>query len=399
MGRRALTSHAVSKKHRLAANGARTPSVASFLTPPASEPSGAVVTKAGPVASGSAPPSSSTTATDIQPECAAKDIFQRDTEVINAEVMWCLNAVMTHTSFRTAAASASLFPLMFPSSATAKKVQLGKDMVGYTIVYGLAPFFRESLVSELNQASYLVLAFDESLNKVAQKEQMDVLVRFWSDAEGSVKTRYLTSCFLGRTRAQDFLSAFKSATDGLSRSKILQISMDGPNVNMKFLREIKQELCESNDGRHILDVGSCGLHVVNGAFKTGHAATDLAALNHLSDVLVQARPPNMGRGHHFGLLHAWVTGMQQLQDPGPETVGLPPWNPTVERQWARLEKNVAGSLRYIDASSRASKCAHPWLEQGLELGQEARDLFHRMQAGFLVLRQTHAHCMNAVSAR
>nr|XP_054921779.1 uncharacterized protein LOC129382223 [Dermacentor andersoni] len=49
--------------------------------------------------------------------------------------------------------------------------------------------------------------------------------------------------------------------------------MDGPNVNMKFLREIKQELCESNDGRQILDVGSCGLHVVNGAFKTGHAAT------------------------------------------------------------------------------------------------------------------------------
>ncbi|XP_049518510.1 uncharacterized protein LOC125943340 [Dermacentor silvarum] len=269
MGRRAVTSHAESKKHRLAASGAKTPSVASFLTPPA-----AVVIKAGPVASGSAlPSSSSTTATDSQPERATKDIFQRDTEVIKAEVMWCLNAVMTHTSLRAAAASASLFPLMFPSSATAKKMQLGKDKVGYTIVHGLAPFFRESLVSEVSQASHLVVAFDESLNNVAQKEQMDVLVRFWSDAEESVKTRYLTSCFLGHTRAEELVSAFKSATDGLSRSKILQISMDGPNVNMKFLREIKQELCESSDGRQILDVGSCGLHVVNGAFKTGHAAT------------------------------------------------------------------------------------------------------------------------------
>ncbi|XP_065298163.2 uncharacterized protein [Dermacentor albipictus] len=262
------------KKHRLAANGARTPSVASFLMPPASEPPCAVVIKAGPVATGCAPPSSaSTTATNIQPKRTAKDIFQRDTEVINAEVMWCLNAVMTHTSFRAAAAWASLFPLMFPSSATAKKVQLGKDKVGYTIVYGLAPFFRESLVLELNQASYIVFAFDESLNKVAQKEQMDVLARFWSDAEGSGKTRYLMSCFLGRMRAEELVSAFKSATDGLSRSKILQISIDGPNVNMMFLREIKQELCESNDGRQILDVGSCGLHVANGAFKTGHTAT------------------------------------------------------------------------------------------------------------------------------
>ncbi|KAH7978441.1 hypothetical protein HPB49_005518 [Dermacentor silvarum] len=104
MGRRAVTSHAESKKHRLAATGARTPSVASFLTPPA-----AVVIKAGPVASGSAQPSSSsTTATDSQPERATKDI-QRDTKVIKAEVMWCLNAVMTHTSLLAAAASASLF--------------------------------------------------------------------------------------------------------------------------------------------------------------------------------------------------------------------------------------------------------------------------------------------------
>lgn len=273
MGRRALTSHAESKKHRLAATGAATPSVTSFFTTPARKPAAAIV-QAGPVASSSVPPSfASTAATDIQPERAAKDIFQRDIEVINAEVMWCLNAVMTHTSYRAAAASASLFPLMFPSSATAKKVQLGKDKVGYTVVYGLAPFFKEILVSEVSQASHLVVAFDESLNKVAQKEQMDVLVRFWSEAEECVKTRYLTSCFLGRTRAEELVSAFKSATDGLSRSKILQISMDGPNVNMKFLREIKQELCDSSDSPQILEVGSCGLHVVNGAFKTGHAAT------------------------------------------------------------------------------------------------------------------------------
>lgn len=162
---------------------------------------------------------------------------------------------------------------MFPSSATAKKVQLGKDKVGYTIVYGLAPFFKEVVLSEVSKASHIVVAFDESLNKIAQKEQMDVLVRFWPDGEECVKTRYLTSCFLGRTRAEELVSAFKSATDVLSQTRILQISMDGPNVNMKFLRDIKQELCDSNDGRRILEVGSCGLHVVNGAFKTGHAST------------------------------------------------------------------------------------------------------------------------------
>lgn len=188
MGRRALTSHAESKKHRLAASGTATTSVASFLKPPASKPPAAVV-EVSPVASGSARPSSaSTAATDIQPERAA-NVFQRDMETIKAEVLWCLNAVMTHTLYRAAAASASLFPLMFPSSATAKKVQLGKDKVGYTIVYGLAPFFKEVVLSEVSKASHIVVAFDESLNKIAQKEQMDVLVRFWPDGEECVKTR------------------------------------------------------------------------------------------------------------------------------------------------------------------------------------------------------------------
>ncbi|KAH6947448.1 hypothetical protein HPB50_019037 [Hyalomma asiaticum] len=210
--------------------------------PPTSGPPVAVVTKMGPVMPGSAQASpATTTPTDFEPRSTAKDLFQRDKEVINSEVIWCLNAVMTHSSFRAAAALASLFPLMFPSSATANKMQLGRDKVAYTIVCGLAPFFKESLMSEVNEAPYLVIAFDELLNKVAQKEQMGMLVR------------YLMSCFLGRTRAEELVSAFKRATEGLSRSKILQISMDEPNVNMKFLREIKEELRESNDGHLILD--------------------------------------------------------------------------------------------------------------------------------------------------
>ncbi|KAH8034074.1 hypothetical protein HPB51_019429 [Rhipicephalus microplus] len=49
--------------------------------------------------------------------------------------------------------------------------------------------------------------------------------------------------------------------------------MDGPNVNMKFLRSLKEELKELDESHNILDIGSCGLHVMNGAYKAGHAAT------------------------------------------------------------------------------------------------------------------------------
>ncbi|KAH6935107.1 hypothetical protein HPB50_003423 [Hyalomma asiaticum] len=178
---------------------------------------------------------------------------------------------MTHGSFRSAAASAALFPLIFPSSEVAAKVQLGKDKVGYTICHGIAPYFRNMLLSSLVNVPYLVVCFDEALNKVTQKQQMDVLIRYWDAADDSVKTRYLTSCFLGHTCAEDLASAFRKAVQEI-KAKILQVSMDGPNVNFKFLRSLKEELRESDES-HILDIGSCGLHVINGAYKAGHVAS------------------------------------------------------------------------------------------------------------------------------
>lgn len=49
--------------------------------------------------------------------------------------------------------------------------------------------------------------------------------------------RYLTLCFIGCTRAQELVSALKVATAG-----VLQISMDGLNINMIVLHDINQEL-------------------------------------------------------------------------------------------------------------------------------------------------------------
>ncbi|KAH8038463.1 hypothetical protein HPB51_001636 [Rhipicephalus microplus] len=193
--------------------------------------------------------------------------------VTKAEVVWCLNTIATHGSFRSAAASVALFPIMFPTCDVAKKLQLGKDKVGYTICYGIAPHFRNRLLSKLHSVPHVVVAFDESLNKIAQKEQMDVLIRFWDPADDVVKTSYLTSCFLGHTRAEDLAAAFKKATENIEPAKILQLSMDGPNVNLKLLKSLKQEFSASDGNQNIVGIGSCGLHVVSGAFKTGHNVT------------------------------------------------------------------------------------------------------------------------------
>ncbi|KAH6946523.1 hypothetical protein HPB50_013786 [Hyalomma asiaticum] len=160
----------------------------------------------------------------------------------------------------------------FSTCEVAAKVQLGKDKVGYTICHGIAPYFHNMLLSSLVIVPYLVVCFDEALNKVTQKHQMDVLIKYWDAADNSVKTRCLTSCFLGHTCAEDLASAFRKAVQEIEGSKSLQLSMDGPNVNFQFLQSLKEELHESDES-HILDIGSCGLHVINGAYGAGHVAS------------------------------------------------------------------------------------------------------------------------------
>ncbi|CAL1672084.1 unnamed protein product [Lasius platythorax] len=55
--------------------------------------------------------------------------------------------------------------------------------------------------------------------------------------------------------------------------KMTQISMDGPNVNFKFLRDLKLDLSSDSENKKLLDLGSCGLHTMHCAFKAGINAT------------------------------------------------------------------------------------------------------------------------------
>ncbi|GBM75925.1 hypothetical protein AVEN_125336-1 [Araneus ventricosus] len=153
-------------------------------------------------------------------------------------------------------------------------MQLQRDKVGYLLAYGIAPFFFEKELSDkCNKCEFLVVRFDESLNKVAQKQQMDINVRFWDEQEKQVCTRYLTSVFLGRTRASDLLQAFKDGLKSVEFKKILQISMDGPDINLKFLKDFKADLNTDPDDKKLLDLGSCGLHTLHCAFKSSMQET------------------------------------------------------------------------------------------------------------------------------
>ena len=51
--------------------------------------------------------------------------------------------------------------------------------------------------------------------------------------------------------------------------KMVQVSMDGPSVNWKLYDSIVEERNQNDDYPALIDIGSCSLHVVHGAFRSG----------------------------------------------------------------------------------------------------------------------------------
>lgn len=64
----------------------------------------------------------------------------------------------------------------------------------------------------------------------------------------------------------------------LDLKHLISISMDGPNVNFKFLNNLQQEHGELHGGRQLISVGSCGLHTVHNSFKTGFSVWNIEKL-------------------------------------------------------------------------------------------------------------------------
>ena len=84
-----------------------------------------------------------------------------------------------------------------------------------------------------------------------------------------VVCRYLTSRFLGHTCAEDLKKEFEEGIQELDMKKMVQVSMDGPNVNWKLYDSLVEKRNQNDDYPPLIDIGSCSLHVVHGAFRSG----------------------------------------------------------------------------------------------------------------------------------
>lgn len=196
-----------------------------------------------------------------------KSFFTND-DIAEAETLWLLHCVHRHRSLRDIETDIPVMRRMFKDSELVNKIQLSKSKAAYVIVYGLGTYFNQELLDLINSCDQIVVGFDESRNQINKKEQMDFVFRFWNKNSNEVNTRYFTSTFLGHAKATDLLRAFYDNIPSQIMCKILQISSDGPNVNLKFLKDIQESVAFKSNDKRLIDLGTCGLHVINNAFKT-----------------------------------------------------------------------------------------------------------------------------------
>ena len=199
--------------------------------------------------------------------------YDLSAEVEAADIRWCLHMVDSHLSYRSCDVMPDLFKKMFPDSPVAQQFQMKKDKARYMIVFGIYPALRASLIATINASPWYSVSFDESHNRHQQKCQMDINIRYWNNHKNIVESSYLDSRFLYRPNAENLVEELTISTKELDMQKFLHLSMDGPFTNWCVLDLLDERLVEQGF-RRTLNIGSCSLHILHGAFRTGMQKTE-----------------------------------------------------------------------------------------------------------------------------
>lgn len=193
-------------------------------------------------------------------------------QVTRAETLWAINAARQGYSYFSCNESGDLFRKMFPDSKIAENFKMERNKLSYVISHGLGPFFHNDLVRDIKQSERFVLCFDEQKNNQNNK-QLDLLLKYWSAEKQGVVTRYYKSILLGHAQAHivrdNIVDSFR--TDGIDIKRLLMIGRDNPNVNKSIEKLIDTEM--KKVGGELLKIGSCHIHIVHNAFKSGIKTT------------------------------------------------------------------------------------------------------------------------------
>lgn len=191
-------------------------------------------------------------------------ISEKDRAVL-AETYFVLGLALAGMPYSWGDTATAIFPLMFPDSTMAKEFQCGRKKVSYIVSDGLGPYFKKAVIDEINRAGvYYTIQIDETPIPEQRCQQLDVIVRYFSETCKQVVVEHLSSFHLGSATSDVLLARVKEAIQDLPQKNMLCFYSDGPNVMKSLKRKLKQDVNPA-----LVNIGECTLHKVHNAFAKG----------------------------------------------------------------------------------------------------------------------------------
>ena len=159
---------------------------------------------------------------------------------------------------------------MSPDSKIAKSYQQQETKIQYVLQFGIVPHIRRKLLEEVKDQAFC-FKFDESATEQVKK-QYDVYFTDYSLFRKKIVTSYCGSLFVGHCTAEYLIKYFYEFMNryDLNVRILLNIGMDGPNVNIRFERNLLESL-EKNESTTFICIAPCSLHIANNGFGEGMA--------------------------------------------------------------------------------------------------------------------------------
>ena len=142
------------------------------------------------------------------------------------EIIWALNCVHQGFSDNSVNDFGDTLQAMCPTRPEAQTFKMASTKLMYI-----------DIDTDIAVSPYITPMFDESMNDVLQKSE----IRYWDDSAKRATVRFFDLRFLGHTTHQDILTNFNDILKDVDTSKMLQVSMDGPNTNLLFLDCLQKE--------------------------------------------------------------------------------------------------------------------------------------------------------------
>lgn len=193
---------------------------------------------------------------------AASTIASYNDRVTASEALFVLAVTLKGIPYSWGDTATPLYRAMFPDSKVAKDFSCSRKKVSYVVSDGLGPYFKSLVLKEVNRPSvFYSICIDETPLPEQHCQQMDIIMRYFSDAQKMVVVEHLQSFRLNKATANDLLRCVNEAIESVPSAGFFAFFSDGPNV----MKSLKNKLIQQHGP--LIDIGECSLHKVHNAFS------------------------------------------------------------------------------------------------------------------------------------